>query len=100
MTLWLDLALIAAVLNLVLLSGLGWVWLRNYRSHGAMHTLGLLVFAMLLIVQNGIWVYFYQFHSGYIAWFVNTGPDVQIGLTLLCGLETLALVFLVRITWQ
>lgn len=99
MQLWLNLAQIAAVLNLGLLASLGWVWLGNYRRHGATHTLGLLVFALLLFVQNGLWIYFYVFHEGYVFWYINAGVDVQIGLAALCGLETLALAFLVRITW-
>ena len=99
MSVLLTIAWIAAGVNLVLLLVLGSVWLQNYRLHGASHTLGLLVFASFLLVQNGLWLYFYRFHPAFIGWFVNAGTDVQLGMTLLCGLETVALLVLVRITW-
>lgn len=100
MSRWLDVARVAAGVNVVFLLGLGSVWLRNYRRHGASHTLGLLVFAGFLLIENLLWLGLYLFHDGFIGWFLNTTPDVQIGMTLLCGLELLALAFLVRITWQ
>ncbi|WP_331235403.1 hypothetical protein [Natronorarus salvus] len=99
MSVWLSVALAAAGVNVILLLVLGSIWLRNYRRHGANHTLGLLVFAMFLLVQNLLWLYFYSLHPAFIGWFVNAGTDVQIGLTLLCGLETLALLILFKITW-
>ncbi|QLG50419.1 hypothetical protein [Natrinema halophilum] len=100
MTALLTIAWLAAAVNVALLLALGSIWLRNYRRHGASHTLGLLVFASLLLVQNGLWLYFYRLHSSYIGWFVNSGADIQVGMTLLCGLETLALIFVFRITWN
>lgn len=100
MALWLDLARIAATGNLVLLGILGWVWVNNYRQHRAQHTLGLLVFAGFLVIQNFLWLYYYVFHPGFIGWFVDASPDVQIGVTLLCGLELVALLFLTRLTLQ
>jgi hypothetical protein len=98
MTLWLDLARIAATGNLVLLGILGWVWSKNYRQHQAQHTLGLLVFAAFLVIQNFLWLYYYVVHPGFIGWFVAASPDLQIGITLLCGLELAALLFLTRLT--
>lgn len=100
MNIWLLLALAAAGMNIGLLAVLGSVWLRSYRRHRASHTLGLLAFATILLVKNGLWIYFYRFHSEFIGWFHNTSTDVQIGLVLLCGLETVALAVLFRITWQ
>lgn len=100
MSRWLDVARVAAGVNVVFLLGLGSVWLRNYRRHGASHTLGLLVFAGFLLVENLLWVGLYVFHDGFVGWFLATTTDVQIGMALLCGLELLALAFLVRITWQ
>lgn len=100
MTLWLELARAAAAVNLGLLVALGWVWVPSYRRHGAQHTLGLLVFGGFLFVENALWVYFYLVHDDFIGWFVNSGSDVQMGVTALCGLELVALTFLVYVTWR
>ena len=100
MALWLDAARVAAGVNVLLLVGLGAVWLRNYRRYGAQHTLGLLVFAAFLLVENALWLYFYVSHDAFIGWFVNAGTEVQAGLALLCGLELVALAFLSYLTWQ
>ena len=99
MDVWLDLALAAAAANVVLLAALGSVWFRGYRRHGASHTLGLLVFSAFLLVENVLWLYFYTLHPAFIGWFTNASGDVQVGITLLCGLEFVALLFLARITW-
>lgn len=100
MSTWLDAGMAAAGLNLGLLAVLGSVWLRNYRRHRASHTLGLLVFSSVLVVQNALWLYFYGLHPAFIGWYVNTTTEVQIGMTALCGLETVALLVLARITWR
>lgn len=99
MAIWLDLARAAAAVNVLLLFGLGGVWLHNYRRHGARHTFALLVVAGFLLVENLLWLYFYVLHPAFIGWFVGSGTDVQLGVTLLCGLELVALLFLARITW-
>lgn len=98
MGIWLDAARIAAALNLVLLGALGAVWLRNYLDHGARHTLSLLVFAVLLVVQNAVWLYFYTLHAGYVEWYAAASPDVQVGIMALCGLELLGLAVLASLT--
>lgn len=99
MSLWLTLVRVIAGINLVLLLALGAVWVENYRRHGAAHTLGLLVVAAFLLIENALWEYFYIFRPDFVAWFVNSSPTIQVGMTLLCGLELAALVALVRITW-
>jgi hypothetical protein len=99
MTILLEAARGAAAVNVLLLLVLGSIWLRNYRQHGATHTLVMLVFAGFLLVQNVLWLYLYLLHPDFVGWFVNSSADIQIGMTLLCGLETGALVFLTRITW-
>lgn len=100
MSLWLDAARVAAAANVLLLLALGSVWLRNYRRHGAQHTLGLLVFDAFLLVENLLWLYLYVLRADFVDWYSNTSPDVQVGMTMLCGLELIALLFLVRITWR
>jgi hypothetical protein len=99
MSVWITVARWAAAGNLVLLLVLGSVWLRNYRRHGAAHTLGLLVVAAFLLVENALWIALYVFHDAFVGWFVASTTDVQVGMTLLCGLELCALLALVRITW-
>jgi hypothetical protein len=99
MVIWLDVARAAAAVNVLLLVGLGGVWLRNYRRHGAQHTLALLVVAIFLLVENLLWLYFYILHPAFVGWFTGSGTDVQVGVTLLCGLELVALLVLARITW-
>lgn len=99
MELWLQAARGAAAVNVLLLVVLGAIWVRNYRTHRARHTLGLVVFATVLLLQNLLWLYFYLVHPAFIGWFVDAGTDVQFGVMLLCGLELVALAFLARITW-
>lgn len=98
MELWLNAARAAAAANAVLLLGLGAVWLRNYRQHGASHTLALLAFAAFLLLENALWLYLYVLHPDFVAWFVHAGADVQVGMTMLCGLELVALAFVARVT--
>lgn len=98
MAIWLEIARGAAVVNVLLLLVLGSIWLRNYRQHGANHTLALLVVAGFLLFENGLWLFFYFVHPDYIGWFVNSGTDIQVGITMLCGLELVALAILARIT--
>lgn len=99
MAIWLDVARIVAGLNVLLLLALGYVWQGTYRQHGAKHTLGLLVFGGFLLVENVLWLYFYTVHPAFIGWFDGSGAEIQLGMTLLCGLELVALLFLARITW-
>lgn len=100
MSLWLDAARFAAAANVLLLVVLGSIWFRNYRQHGARHTLGLLVFDGFLLFENVLWIYLYVGREDFVGWFTGAGSDVQFGMTMLCGLEFVALLFLARITWQ
>lgn len=100
MAVWLEVARGAAVVNVLLLLALGYVWFGNYRRHGASHTLGLLVVGAFLLVENALWLVLYLLHPGFIGWFVNAGTDVQVGMAMLCALELVALAVLARITWQ
>lgn len=100
MTVWLDVARAAAGANIAVLLMLGGIWIRNYRRHGASHTLALAVFAGVLLLENLLWLYFYVIHQEFVNWYVAAGTDVQIGVTLLCGLELVALLFVLVITWR
>ncbi|MCU4717237.1 hypothetical protein [Halapricum hydrolyticum] len=98
MGIWMTVAQAAAAANLLLVGAMGAVWLRNYRRHGASHTLAYLVFAAFLLVENAIWLYLYFLDDAFVGWYAVTTPTIQVGMALLCGLETLALVAIARIT--
>ncbi|MFB6173699.1 MAG: hypothetical protein ABEI39_03575 [Halobacteriales archaeon] len=98
MSLWLEVARGAAGLNTLLLAGLGIVWWRRYRRHGARHTLVLLVVGGFLFAENLLWTYLYFVESSYVSWFTAVGPGLQAGITGLCGLELVALAALATIT--
>ncbi len=100
MSVLLEIARAAAAANILLLLSLVYVWGGNYRRHGASHTLGLLVFSGFLLVQNALWLYLYLLNPQFIRWFGRGDLDFQLSITFLCGLQTLALVFLVRVTWR
>lgn len=100
MSLLLEAARAAVLLNVGLLVALGYVWLSNYRQHGATHTLVMLGFAGLLFVQNLVWFYLYAADPRYIEWYLAVDADLQAWLTALCVLETVALAALTRITYR
>lgn len=52
MGIWMTAASVATALNVVLLVILGGIWVRNYREFRSKHTLGLTVFAVLLLAEN------------------------------------------------
>ena len=100
MSVLLEVARGAAALNLLLLLVLVYVWGGNYRRHRADHTLGLLIFAAFLIFQNALWLYLYLFDPQFIRWFGRGDLPFQLSIVGLCGLQTFALLALVRITWR
>ncbi|AEN05382.1 hypothetical protein [Halolamina sp.] len=92
-------AKVAVGLNVVLLAVLGWVWVRNYVDLRSKHTLGMLVFAALLFVENAFALYTYQFDSLLSGWFNTAVPaEAWTAMLLFHVLETVALAFLTWVT--
>jgi hypothetical protein len=52
MGIWMTAASVATAINVALLLVLGGIWVRNYREFRSKHTLGLTVFAVLLLAEN------------------------------------------------
>ncbi|TKX49065.1 hypothetical protein EXE48_04005 [Halorubrum sp. ASP1] len=99
MTLLFDLARVAAGVNVVLLLVLISVWGRNYLELRSKHALGLLLFAALLLGENGIALYYYVVDPTLSAWFDTQVPVIVWRVMLLFHvLETLAIGFLTWIT--
>lgn len=68
MSTWIFVAKAATALNVVLLLGLGYIWGRNYLTFKSKHTLGLLVFALFLVLENGLVLYYYLIDPTLSAW--------------------------------
>jgi hypothetical protein len=92
-----------SVLNVLLLLGLGYVWGRNFLQFRSKHTLGLLVFAVLLLAENALAIYFFVFHHTLTAW-INTAsmvpPPAQRAMLALRILEFVGIAFLSWVTWD
>jgi len=95
MGMWFEVARGATVLNIVVLLALSTVWARNYRRFESKHALGLLVFALLMLAENGTALYFLTIDP-----MLKMVGRPQIVQTILRLLMTAALVFLAWVTWD
>lgn len=85
-----------AGLNAALLLGLIGVWLRNYRTFGTNFVLGLLAFGAVLLVENGIALfYFFSMQSLYAA-----DPGVQQVVMITRGVQFVAVLLLTYVTMK
>ncbi|WP_058366738.1 hypothetical protein [Haloparvum sedimenti] len=101
MSLWFDVARVAAGVNVLLLLALIAVWGRNYLEFRTKHTLGLAVFALLLLAENALSLYIYLVDPTLSGWFATDVPAIAWrAMMALHVLETAALGFLVWITWD
>lgn len=89
----LDVARLAAAVNVLLLGGLLFVWGRNYLTIKSKHTLGAGVFAGFLLAENALALYYYVLGP------VMPPPAVR-AMMYLQVLETLGIGFLVYVTWD
>ena len=100
MSLWVDVARVAIAVNLLLLVALLVVWGRNYREFRTKHTLGLLLFAGFLFLENGLAFYFYLLHPVLKVW-VNEVPTIaQLAMTALRVAELGGLAFITWVSWD
>jgi len=96
MNTWITIASGLAALNVLLLAALGFVWLRNYRRFKTPLVLGLLAFAVVMLVENLAAIYFFLSMG-----MLYAGDTLaQQFVAVLRGLQFLALTFLTYVTWQ
>ena len=95
MGIWGDAAQWAAAINIVILLVLCAIWARNYRQFRSKHALGLLVFGVLMLAENGIALYFLAIDP----MLMMEGIKQQAQTTLRL-LMTAAFAFLAWITWD
>jgi hypothetical protein len=93
MSLILDAARVAAAVNVLLLVGITSVWIRSYREIRAPMTLGSIVFALFLLAENAVALYFY-FNAPAM-------PPVAVQVMMVLQiLETVGIGALAYVTWQ
>jgi len=101
MTLWVTVAQLAAAVNVVFLLVLTYIWGRNYAKFRSKHTLGLLVFALLLLAENVGVVYYYLLDPTLAQWWNSTAPAIvwqwQMAIHVV---EAVALAFLTWTAWD
>lgn len=100
MALWIDIARVAAALNVGLLVALGLVWGRNYRRLRSKHALGLLVFGGFLLLENLLWTYTYSVNPTFRGWLYEGSTFTQQAMMGLCVLESFGLLVLAWVTWD
>ena len=99
MSFWFDVARVAAGVNILLLAVLLSVWGRNYLEFRSKHSLGLMVFAVLLLLENAVALYIYLLDPTLSVWFSSAVPAIAWrGMMSLHVLETVGVGFLVWIT--
>jgi hypothetical protein len=94
MGVWLDAASVAAAVNVVLLLGLLGIWGRNYLEFRSKHTAGLTVFALLLLAENCLSVYYYVLDPQVAALLSSAAPIAGRAMAIVQVFELAAILFL------
>ena len=94
MAFWMASAVGLAVLNLLLLGALGWVWLSNYRKFRTNLLLGLLMFVGILALENLVAIYAFL-STGMV---IGSGKMTMYATVGLRALQFVALSFLTTVT--
>lgn len=89
-------ASVLAGVNIIFLTALSAVWLRNYRTFRTPLVLGLVAFSGVMLAENALALYFFftmqSLYSG--------DPHVQQAVLVLRGLQLVALGFLTYVTMR
>jgi len=89
-----ELAVILEAINSLLLLSLLYIYFGNYRQVKSNFTIGIILFAAFLLLQNLVALYFHLMMVDYYS-----GPVMGHALVL-SGLQTIALVVLNYVTWK
>lgn len=92
-----------AVLNILLLGGLLYVWGSNWWQLRSKHTLGLVIFGVFLLAENATAAYLFIMDPTLSAWINDetlVPPIAQMTLAGLRLMEFGGLAFLTWVTWD
>lgn len=90
----LNLATGTEIVNVILLAGLIYIYLQNYRRMHSKFSLGLLFFAAFFLIQNLMAIYFQVAMVNYYT------PEVSEQVFILNSIQTLGLLVLSFVTWK
>jgi predicted ferric reductase len=100
MGLWLNAASAATVVNILLLVLLVGIWARNYREFRSKHTLGFVVFGLLLLAENLLSFNYYVLDPQVASHLAAADSIAGRAMMTVQILELGAVVFLTWITWD
>ena len=89
-------AMALAALNVLLLVPLTVIWIRNYSTFRTNLVLGLLAFAVAMLAENAVALYFFFSMQS----FYGGAPGVQKAVLVLRALQFIAIVLLTYATWK
>lgn len=90
----LNLATGTEIVNVILLAGLFYIYLQNYRTMKSKFALGLLFFAAFFLLENLMAIYFQ------VAMVSFYTPEVSEQVFILNSIQTLGLLVLSFVTWK
>lgn len=71
MSIWVSVAQGATAINVLLLLGLSYIWGSNFLKFRSKHAFGLLLFAVFLLLENSLMLYYYLIDPMLSAWWHN-----------------------------
>lgn len=98
-----DAIRVLTLLNAAVLLGLAYVWGRNWLELRSKHSLGLVLFAVLLLGENLLGAYLFMLDPTVSAWVGDprlVPPPAQVAMAAFRALEFGGLAFLSWITWD
>lgn len=94
MAMLMNVTAILTGISALLLLGLLYVYYKNLKSIKSKFTVGLFIFAALLLLQNLVSLYYYLTMMDYYV------PEVAVHIFILTLLQTIAFAILLKITWE
>lgn len=100
MGIWFSVTRIATIVNIALLLGLGYVWVRNHLRLRTKFTIGFLAFGGFLLANNSYAIYIYSLNPTTSDWFVAIPERYNIVIMILALFQLGALLALSWITFE
>ena len=94
MAMLMNITTILAIVSVTALGMLLHIYIKNLRKIRSKFTIGLLVFALLFLLQNLVSIYYYLTMMKYYS------PEVEVHVFILTLLQTIAFLILLKITWE